>query len=59
MEVSRTYTHDALLCDGTPRRERGYRAIARIEHDKPVRRVEYVTSPLFKTRADADEWVSV
>ena len=62
MITDRIIKRNAPLCDGTPRRENGYRAIVETVgpdigpvNGRPKKR--YFTSPLFKCELDATEWV--
>ncbi len=65
-ETERNITHDAPLCDGTPRHERGFRAHVMIDTGLPnpkcppppfgptLRRLH--VSPLLPSRAAAAAW---
>lgn len=67
MEIaSRTILRNRPLCDGTPRREKGFRAIVETLLDSPhpsyacaqsgMRQKCYCTSPLFETEKEARDW---
>ena len=65
-ELSRSISRDAMLCDGTPRHERGWRAHVMVDTGQPnpkcppppygptLRRLH--VSPLLPTRAAAEAW---
>lgn len=67
IEVERNITKDAMLCDGTPRREKGFRAYVTIDMEcrapklppppyGPTLRRVYV-SPLLPDGASAEAWL--
>lgn len=47
---------DAPLCDGTPRKERGYRAFVDGPRNHNTGRRVIYRSAIFKTEAGAQEW---
>jgi len=59
-EVSRTISRNETICDGTPRRENGFRAYVRTEgpdvNKYQQSQIRYWQSPLMKTETDATKW---
>jgi hypothetical protein len=60
--AGRVITKDRALSDGTPRREKGYRAFVELRGAgrafpwSPITRGAYFMSPLMPTEAAAREW---